>query len=55
LARAEQQYSQTPKAKLVVTLAREATQIAEDARLITLRKKKAAESAQAAGREPAGL
>jgi len=55
LARAEQQYSQTPKAKLVVTLAREATQVAEDARLIALRKKKAAENAQAGRDEAAAL
>ena len=55
LARAERHYSQSPKSKVVVTLAREATQVAEDARLISLRKKKAAESAQATRGQQAAL
>ena len=38
LAQAYQHYSQRPKNRVVVTLAREATQMAEDARLIALRK-----------------
>ncbi len=37
LAAAERHYASTPKSKMVVTLAREATQTAEDARLIALR------------------
>jgi hypothetical protein len=38
LEQAERQYSSTPKSRAVVTLAREATQTAEDARLIAARK-----------------
>ena len=38
LAAAERHYANEPKSKMVVTLAREATQTAEDARLIALRK-----------------
>ena len=37
LAAAERRYADKPKSKMVVTLAREATQTAEDARLIALR------------------
>lgn len=39
LEQAERQYSAEPKSRTVVTLAREATQTAEDARLIAARKK----------------
>ena len=39
LDRAERHYASDPKSAMVVTLAREATQTAEDARLITLRRR----------------
>ncbi|MEZ5392335.1 MAG: DUF4398 domain-containing protein [Bryobacterales bacterium] len=39
LANAERAYESSPKSRSVVTLAREATQTAEDARLIAARKK----------------
>lgn len=45
LLTAEEQYARSPKSKVIVTLAREAAQTAEDARLIALRKKEARESA----------
>jgi hypothetical protein len=44
LNHAETIYAQSPKSKTIVTLAREAAQTAEDARLIALRKKNAEQS-----------
>jgi len=50
LQEAEARYASHPKSKQIVTLAREATQTAEDARLITLRRKEArAEESQGDG------
>lgn len=48
LDRAERQYASSPNSATVVTLAREATQTAEDARLITLRRRSSPPPDQAA-------
>lgn len=45
LSQAQAQYDSDPESKRVVTLAREAAQMAEDARLITLRRKKELDAA----------
>jgi len=48
LTRAEEQFARSPKSTLVVTMAREAAQTAEDARLITMRKKQAEQARESA-------